>query len=77
MIIGLIFRVTNPTISNETDKTRTDPGPAVLFYLPWIFAGICSFPSSLDLRWNESDSQSPSQVQLSEILPRLAPQMKR
>ena len=38
---GVIFRITNQTISNETDKTRTDPGPpAVLFHLPWISAGM-------------------------------------
>ena len=31
MVVGLIFRIINPIISNETDKTRTDPGAAVLF----------------------------------------------
>jgi hypothetical protein len=40
MVFGLIFRITNPATSNETDKTRTDPDPAVLFHLPWIFAGM-------------------------------------
>jgi hypothetical protein len=40
MIVELIFRIINPIISNETDKTRTGPGPAVLFHLTWIFAGM-------------------------------------
>jgi hypothetical protein len=40
MVFGLIFRIANPAISNETDKTRTDPDPVVLFHLPWVFAGV-------------------------------------
>jgi hypothetical protein len=40
MAAGVIFRITNPTISNETDKARTDPGLAVLFHFPSISAGI-------------------------------------
>jgi hypothetical protein len=34
MVIAVVFRIINPTTPNETDKTRTDPGPAVLFHLP-------------------------------------------
>jgi hypothetical protein len=40
VIVELIFRIINPVISNETDKTSTDPDPAVLFHLTWIFAGM-------------------------------------
>jgi hypothetical protein len=40
MISGVIFRIVNPTTSNETDKTRTGPDLTVLFRLPSISAGI-------------------------------------
>ena len=40
MVAGVIFRIINPTISNETDKTRTYPDLAVLFHLPSISAGM-------------------------------------
>jgi hypothetical protein len=76
MAIALVFRIVNPAISNETDKTRTDPGPAVLFPLPWIFAGmnlIANLLPKCEPSTSSSMDETVSEFKLDSELPPTPP----